>query len=80
MLLDEGSGLETIGPKMSSSSLIGGAPPELFPPPSGAFERETEIKKRDVQYLPKIYDRVKDIEAKLLKFLQIKDAWDWISK
>lgn len=40
MLLDEGRGLETIGPKMSSSSPIGAALPEPFPPPSGASERE----------------------------------------
>lgn len=36
MLLDEGRGLETIGPKMSSSSRIGAAPPD----PSGASDRE----------------------------------------
>lgn len=40
MLLDEGRGLETIGPKMSSSSWISAAPPEGFPPPSGASDRE----------------------------------------
>lgn len=36
VLLDEGRGLETIGPKMSSSSRIGAAPPK----PSGASDRE----------------------------------------
>lgn len=40
MLLDEGRGLETIGPKMSSSSPIGAAPPEAFPPPSETSDRE----------------------------------------
>ncbi len=42
LLLDEGRGFETIGPKMSSSSLIGAAVPEPFSPPSGASERERE--------------------------------------
>lgn len=42
MLVDEGRGLETIGPKMSSSSLIGAALLEPFPPPSGASERDRE--------------------------------------
>lgn len=63
MLLDEGSGLETIGPKISSSSPIGAAPPEPFSPPSGASKRETEIE-RHVQYLPKIFDRSKQIKNK----------------
>lgn len=40
MLLAEGRGLETIGPKMSSSSLIGAALPGLFPPPSGASKED----------------------------------------
>ena len=50
-LLDEGSGLETIGPKMSSSSLIGAAPPEPFPPPSGASERGSRREKEGVKVI-----------------------------
>lgn len=40
VLLDEGRGLETIGPKMSSSSWIGPSLPEALPPPSGVSDRE----------------------------------------
>lgn len=45
MMLCDGRGLDTIGPKMSSSSLIGAALPEPFPPASVASEREREKEK-----------------------------------
>lgn len=43
VLLAEGRGLETIGPKMSSSLLIGPAAPVFFPPASGASVIKTYL-------------------------------------
>lgn len=42
-LLAEGRGLETIGPKMPSSSVIGPAQSEPLPSPSGASEEEWKL-------------------------------------